>query len=222
MPSLMYWPTERAHDRARRGVDAQGQREWLDRGVLQPGTVNRRGRWLGVPQPALLFQHTGADDPDAGNLAEGLPEHAPLDRIIATCAVPEVPWAWMEQTRPGGIIIADVKIALGAGSLVHLTRYPDRAEGCFDPTYAAFMGLRHHPEPAHPVGIPADDHETYQVIEGGPRQVWRIIEEAHALWTTLDQPAWERFGLTVTENHQQVWLDTPASAHTWPAKCPTG
>jgi hypothetical protein len=46
--------------------------------------------------------------------------------------------------------------------------------------------------------------------------VWRIIENAHALWTTLDHPGWGRFSLTVTEDHQQVWLDTPTSNHTWP------
>ena len=217
--------------------------------------------------------------------AAGLPEHAPFDRIIATCAVPAVPWAWLEQTSPGGIILTDLKIALGAGSLVRLTRYPDGAEGRFDSTYAAFMDLRHHPadqapdrpkprkqgtsepeqrtttlDPRTPwkslvvwflasftlgahialgYGRPdenwkptvtsitvgdgswaevslSDDHGVHQVTEGGPRRVWRIIENAHALWTTLGQPGWDRFGLTVTEDRQQVWLDAPTSAHTWP------
>jgi methyltransferase of ATP-grasp peptide maturase system len=75
----------------------------------------------------------------------GLPEHAPYDRIIATCAVTAVPWAWAEQTREGGVILTDVKPARGAGSLVRLIRYRDRLEGRFDPTYAAFMVLRHAP-----------------------------------------------------------------------------
>lgn len=79
----------------------------------------------------------------AADGAAGLPEHAPFDRIIATCAVPAVPWAWVDQTRPGGIILIDCKPALGAGSLIRLTRHDDRAEGHFDPTYAAFMDLRH-------------------------------------------------------------------------------
>ena len=217
--------------------------------------------------------------------AAGLAEHAPFDRIIATCAVPAVPWAWVEQTSPGGVILTDLKTARGAGSLVRLTRYPNHAEGHFDPTYAAFMDLRHHPADQTPDrprprrqphstperrtttlnprtpwealvvwflasfdlgtdlslgysrpdenGKPtvtsitvadgswtqvtlADDHGVHQVIEGGPRQVWRIIEDAHTLWTTLDQPSWDRFGLTVTKDHQQIWLDTPTGAHSWP------
>ncbi|MEU6267502.1 ATP-grasp peptide maturase system methyltransferase [Saccharopolyspora shandongensis] len=80
-----------------------------------------------------------------GDGAAGLAEHAPFDRVIATCAVPSIPWSWVEQTQPGGVILTDVKPALGAGSLVRLTRHDDRAEGRFDATYAAFMDLRHHP-----------------------------------------------------------------------------
>ncbi|MGH3940002.1 MAG: hypothetical protein ACRDTG_15495 [Pseudonocardiaceae bacterium] len=62
----------------------------------------------------------------------------------------------------------------------------------------------------------ADDYGMHQVAEGGPRSVWRILENTHTLWTDLGQPGWNRFGLTVAEDHQHVWLDTPNSDHTWP------
>ncbi|MGH3901388.1 MAG: hypothetical protein ACRDTA_24675 [Pseudonocardiaceae bacterium] len=116
---------------------------------------------------------------------------------------------------PGGVILTDVKTSLMAGSLVRLTRYPDRAEGHFDRTYAAFLGLRHHAASQDPAIRPRPRRQ-HQVTEAGPTRVWRIIEDTHALWTGLDQPGWERFGLTVTENHQHVWLDTPTNQHTWP------
>jgi protein-L-isoaspartate O-methyltransferase len=64
--------------------------------------------------------------------ADGLPEHAPYDRIIATCSVPAIPWAWLEQTRVGGLILADLKLSVHAGNLVLLTRLAGRAEGRFD------------------------------------------------------------------------------------------
>lgn len=74
--------------------------------------------------------------------AHGLPEHAPYDRIIATCSVPAVPWAWVAQTRPDGLILADVKIGKQAGNLVLLRRSGPLAEGRFDPTYGSFMSIR--------------------------------------------------------------------------------
>lgn len=33
--------------------------------------------------------------------AGAMPEHAPFDRIIATCSLPAVPWSWAEQVREG-------------------------------------------------------------------------------------------------------------------------
>jgi methyltransferase of ATP-grasp peptide maturase system len=82
----------------------------------------------------------------AGDGAAGLPEHAPFDRIIATCSVPAIPWPWVEQTTVGGVILTDIKLGLNAGNLLRLTRTgPNRAEGRFDAGQAAFMHLRHTP-----------------------------------------------------------------------------
>ncbi|MEU8542976.1 methyltransferase domain-containing protein [Streptomyces sp. NPDC048717] len=38
--------------------------------------------------------------------AKGWPDGAPYDRVMATYAVDRIPWAWVEQTRPGGRIVA--------------------------------------------------------------------------------------------------------------------
>lgn len=74
--------------------------------------------------------------------ANGLPDHAPYDRIIATCSVTAVPWPWVEQTCAGGLILADVTPAQQAGNLVLLRRSRDGAEGRFDRTYGCFMAMR--------------------------------------------------------------------------------
>lgn len=40
-----------------------------------------------------------------GDAANGAADRAPFDRVIATYAVDRVPWAWVEQTWPGGRIV---------------------------------------------------------------------------------------------------------------------
>ncbi|MFC9222343.1 methyltransferase domain-containing protein [Streptomyces hygroscopicus] len=40
-----------------------------------------------------------------GDGSTGWPMGAPYDRVISTYAVDRVPWAWIEQTRPGGRIV---------------------------------------------------------------------------------------------------------------------
>jgi protein-L-isoaspartate(D-aspartate) O-methyltransferase len=91
----------------------------------------------------------------AADGAHGLPEHAPYDRIIVTCSVPTVPWAWVQQTREGGLILVDVKIGQQAGNLVLLQRRGDTAEGRFDPTYGSFMGIRRAGDACRPARSPA-------------------------------------------------------------------
>jgi protein-L-isoaspartate O-methyltransferase len=73
---------------------------------------------------------------------EGLAEHAPFDRIIATCSVPAVPRAWAQQLAPHGTILVDLKLAISAGNLVHLHQVDDRLEGHFTGRWAAFMAIR--------------------------------------------------------------------------------
>lgn len=42
---------------------------------------------------------------EVGDGAHGFPAHRPYDRLMATYAVDQVPWAWVEQVRPGGRIV---------------------------------------------------------------------------------------------------------------------
>lgn len=51
-----------------------------------------------------------------GDGTRGYPTGDRFDRIIATCAVPAVPAAWIEQSRPGTILVADVALGIEEGS----------------------------------------------------------------------------------------------------------
>jgi methyltransferase of ATP-grasp peptide maturase system len=154
----------------------------------------------------------------AGDGAAGLAEHAPFDAIIATCAVPAVPWGWVEQTRLGGVILTDLKRAVGAGSLVRLTRVADdRAEGRFDATYAAFMDLRRQP------GAPPDnsrahrdpDQARVRTTELNPRTPW----ESLLVWflASLHLGAGVAHGYTGADTTQPPtasWISTPDGSWT--------
>lgn len=72
----------------------------------------------------------------------GYPERGPYDRIIATCAVRQIPPTWLQQVRKGGVILADIRGSF-AGGVARITRTADGgAVGSFLRTGGAFMPLR--------------------------------------------------------------------------------
>ena len=85
---------------------------------------------------------------------QGYPARAPYGRVIATVATERVPYAWVEQTRPGGVILADIRPRgmTWAGALAHLTVADDgTATGPLVSCTWGFMSTR--PDVARP-GIP--------------------------------------------------------------------
>lgn len=105
---------------------------------VQPDLVEvAKERLAGLGYHPTLSVGDGSDGFDAG---------APYDRIIATCSVRRVPTAWIEQLRPGGLLLVDIQGDLASGNLALLRKDGDQVEGCFltrhGRRYGAFMALR--------------------------------------------------------------------------------
>lgn len=74
-----------------------------------------------------------------------VPESGPFDRIISTASVHlgRVPYSWVEQTKPGGVIVTPVRADLTSGPLVRFVVNEDgTATGCIAPPGVEFMELR--------------------------------------------------------------------------------
>ncbi|WP_314175233.1 methyltransferase domain-containing protein [Streptomyces winkii] len=152
----------------------------------------------------------------------GVPAYAPYDRVIATCALPAVPHAWLGQCVPGALLLAPV----GTGLVPLRVDGPRDGEGRFLPTPAFFVPLRGGTGPGAQAraamrrsaqGIPrhAQRHDSFQFLfslTGGSVEPL----DAYELWRGAGRPERERYGVTVRDGVQWAWLDDPDGPHTWP------
>ncbi|MEV8015172.1 methyltransferase domain-containing protein [Streptomyces sp. NPDC086554] len=152
-----------------------------------------------------------------GDGAAGCPEHAPYDRIIATCTLASVPRAWLAQCRPGARILAP----LATGLIMLTVRDAEHAEGRFLHTPAYFVPLRggstRAPREQPLGGLPrrALQNELFRFLlelTAGTLDPY----EALALWKREDRPVRERFGVSVSGPHEWAWLDDPEGPYAWP------
>jgi protein-L-isoaspartate(D-aspartate) O-methyltransferase len=107
-----------------------------------------------------------------GDGFHGYAANAPYDRVIATCAVRQVPGAWIVQTRPGGRVLAMLP-----HGMAQLTVGDDgSATGRFHRTPFDFMPMQRHWSP-----IPSDATLVELVSGGGgssrPLEDGRVFEE---------------------------------------------
>ncbi|MEV5576206.1 methyltransferase domain-containing protein [Spirillospora sp. NPDC052269] len=83
-----------------------------------------------------------------GDGAHGWTEGALYDRVHATCAVARVPYTWIEQTRPGGVIVTPYDPGFGSSHELRLVVMPDGTAVGRLTGYASYMMMRaqRHPE----------------------------------------------------------------------------
>ncbi|MFJ7204419.1 protein-L-isoaspartate O-methyltransferase [Streptomyces sp. NPDC098789] len=78
-----------------------------------------------------------------GDGLEGVPDRGPFDRVVNTASVRRVPWAWVEQTREGGMILTPFGTAYSNAGLLRLTSHGRRATGHFVGG-SSYMWIRDH------------------------------------------------------------------------------
>ena len=139
-----------------------------------------------------------------GDGALGHPPRAPYDRIMATCELPAIPAAWLEQCVPGGLILAPI-----ATGLVALTVYgPARAQGRFLHTPAFFVPLRGPLAGGGPgAGLGGPGAGDGLAGRGGSL--------GHHLFGGGRREERTRYGLTVDGGRQWLWRDDPSGPDTW-------
>ncbi|MFJ1751306.1 methyltransferase domain-containing protein [Kitasatospora sp. NPDC088134] len=183
--------------------------------------------------PAVCAQahtalHTAGFHPHVvcGDGAHGHPPGAPYDRIIATYGLRDIPPAWIEQTRPGGLILAPFGTHYSnADALLRLTATGDgTASGPFlQPV--EFMKMHSHrlawPANPAPGGTVTETTTTAQLPDHGKFDPFpfaaglRLPDVVHAiqphpdgartLWLySLTVPAWAAVAFRDGEDVHQV------------------
>lgn len=137
--------------------------------------------------PATRHLHTaGATNvlPVAGDGFQGYPDHAPYDRLLATCAVRTLPRTWLAQLAPGGLLLVNVRLHLSSIFLLLRKVTPTTCEGHILDLNAAYMEMytsaglppslqvnwnRYDAQPRQKIPLPADlttllAHPAYSVL----------------------------------------------------------
>ncbi|MCI0689725.1 MAG: methyltransferase domain-containing protein, partial [Sporichthyaceae bacterium] len=160
----------------------------------------------------------------AADGSDGHRPGAPYDRVIATCAVGDVPPAWIAQTRPGGVLVVPWAADPGGGPLVRLTVAGDgSASGPFV-GQVAFMWLRQQ-RPTRD-GPPLDLHDAgaHAVTSAATVDPLRVLfDDPNAMFAVRLGLRGCRYGLRTDRatGTRLVWLSDRRSGSWARVRCPT-
>ncbi|MGH3822853.1 MAG: methyltransferase domain-containing protein [Pseudonocardiaceae bacterium] len=117
-------------------------------------------------QTALATAGYGEVTVLTGDGACGHPDGAPFDRVLSTVAAPRVPYQWVAQTRPGGLVVTPWSSAYKHAGLLSLTVHADgSATGGLVNTTISFMQLRDQRIPSPEITDVVRDTDTPEVID---------------------------------------------------------
>jgi protein-L-isoaspartate(D-aspartate) O-methyltransferase len=187
--------------------------------------VGRHGEVVSIEVDAAVAERAAKNLASAGVTAHlivgegaaGCPERAPFDRVHVTCGIRTVPYAWVEQARPGAVIVLSYCPGFGANHALRLVVRPDgTAIGRF-PGFASYMMMRsQRGTPDQPPRGPADRHHLITRID--PRTVAHAPAGADLAISALT-------GLTSNGSAEpdedgelyRLWVSDPGDPHSWAA-----
>ena len=110
-----------------------------------------------------------------GDGAEGYVAGAPYDRLIATASIGRVPRPWVDQVKPGGIIVAPWGPTYGGEAVVRLTAAGDGSASGHFVGSSAFMRLREQRKALPPA-------TAYDTNADGTRTITRLSPDDVGEW----------------------------------------
>lgn len=171
---------------------------------------------------ALSDAGFGAVTVITGDGARGYPPHAPYDRVIATVACTQMPYAWVEQTRPGGRVVAPswaldyhglllaVTVAedgTATGQAVDHVSFMRLRDQRGDPRFAAFRSTDEEERQAritetavHPAEVSSGDYALGAVIAIGTR-----VPESRMDYFPTKHPDSRDGTLRLVDHHSRSW-----------------
>jgi len=149
-----------------------------------------------------------------GDGIHGHPERAPYDRVIATAAVRvgEFPYAWVRQTRPGGVIVSPMRTDFGGS--VPLVRFTVDENGTATGSpvgRVGFMAVRSQRTPEWTLDH-FDPNDPAAEVSSTTLKPWRVAENPDVRWaigTRVPHCIWEHQPPSDDRKHHLLWLLDP-------------
>ncbi|WP_047868931.1 methyltransferase domain-containing protein [Nocardiopsis sp. RV163] len=118
----------------------------------------------------------------------GYPPGAPYDRIISTCGVRRVPPAWVEQLRPGGLVVCPWGLLEGAGVIARVECPGDGSARASFHGGVGFVPLRTPDAQPRPVRDSGQQPDEYRLTQTDPVAPLMTFPSAFALSVMV--PGW--------------------------------
>lgn len=155
-----------------------------------------------------------------GDATTGAFESAPFDRVISTASVHlgHVPYSWVQQTKPGGVIVTPVRADLTSGPLVRFIVNEDgTATGRMVPMGVQFMEVRSQ----RTARTPDDDFDWQDnTADRSTTKIkpWLMFSDIVSRWALGAALPSCRYNM---EENKYVWLRDPVSC-SWASVIPDG